>query len=66
MSEVQNQASDRGPEFDGVRIGRPATGGLVDAGYQSLADLPEDLAELRGLHGVGPRAIRLLQEARDQ
>ena len=43
-----------------------ATGGLIDAGYQSLADLPADLAELRGMHGVGPRAIRLLQEARDQ
>lgn len=66
MPEIQSQASDRGPEFDGVRIGRPATGGLMDAGYQSLADLPEDLAELRGLHGVGPRAIRLLQEARDR
>lgn len=66
MSESHSQASDRGPEFDGVRIGRPATGGLIDAGYQSLADLPEDLADLRDLHGVGPRAIRLLQEARDR
>ena len=55
---------DRGPEFDGVRIGRPATGALVDAGYASLADLPEDLDELGELHGVGPRAIRLLREAR--
>ena len=66
MSEGDNQASDRGPEFDGVRIGRPATGGLTDAGYLSLADLPEDLADLRDVHGVGPRAIRLLQEARNR
>lgn len=58
-------SSDRGPVFDGVRIGRPATGALVDAGYTSLADLPEDLTELTGLHGVGPRALRLLTEARD-
>ena len=55
---------DRGPTFDGVRIGRPATGALVDAGYRSQADLPEDLEELLALHGVGPRAVRLLDEAR--
>lgn len=56
--------NDRGPVFDGVRIGRPATGALVDAGYSSLADLPEDLTALSTLHGVGPRAITLLTEAR--
>jgi len=55
---------DRGPEFDGIRIGRPATGALIDAGFTSLEDLPEDLAELGGLHGVGPKAIRLLGEER--
>ena len=55
---------DRGAEFDGVRVGRPATGALVDAGYRVLADLPEDLDELLALHGVGPRAVRLLSEAR--
>ncbi len=64
MSHSGSQNSDRGPEFDGVKIGRPAAGGLIDAGYKSLADLPKDLADLRDLHGVGPRAIRLLQEAR--
>lgn len=56
--------SDRGPTFDGVRIGRPATGALIDAGYTSLADLPADLDELADLHGVGPKAIRLLEDAR--
>lgn len=56
---------DRGPEFDGIRIGRPATGALIDAGYTRLDELPEDLSELAGLHGVGPKAVRLLQEARD-
>jgi hypothetical protein len=55
---------DRGPEFDDVRIGRPATGALIDAGFRSLDELPEDLDELSGLHGVGPKAIRLLREAR--
>ncbi len=57
--------SDHGPEFDGVRIGRPATGALVGAGYRTLTDLPADLGELLTLHGVGPKAVRLLAEARD-
>lgn len=57
---------DRGPEFDGVRIGRPATGALIDAGYRSLADLPERLDVLLELHGVGPTAVRRLQAARDR
>ena len=55
---------DRGPEFDGVRIGRPATGGLIDAGFSTIEDLPEELDELGSIHGVGPKAIRLLAEAR--
>ncbi len=56
--------ADRGPVFDGVRIGRPATGALLDAGYRTLADLPTDLDELLALHGVGPKAARLLQQAK--
>lgn len=54
---------DRGPAFDGVPIGRPATGALVEAGYATVADLPDDLDSLLDLHGVGPRAVRLLREA---
>ena len=57
-------SEDRGPVFDGARIGRPATGALLDAGYCTLNDLPEDLSSLLELHGVGPRAIRILAEAR--
>lgn len=56
--------ADRGPVFDGVKIGRPATGALLDAGYRSLGDLPEQLEDLLRLHGVGPRAIELLARAR--
>lgn len=55
---------DRGPVFDGVKIGRPAAGALNDAGYRGLADLPEDLDELLPIHGVGPRAVQLLAQAR--
>ncbi|MET8800940.1 helix-hairpin-helix domain-containing protein [Nocardia sp. NPDC004568] len=55
---------DRGPVFDGVKIGRPATGALIDAGYRTIDELPEHLHELLPLHGVGPRAVALLTEAR--
>ena len=57
-------AQDRGPVFDGIPIGRPATGALLDAGYGAIADLPEDLDSLLALHGVGPKAVRLLRQAR--
>jgi hypothetical protein len=56
--------SDRGPEFDGVRIGRPATGALIDAGYSSLNDLPKDLSVLLNLHGFGPAAMRRIAAVR--
>jgi len=58
-------AEDRGPAFDGVRVGRPATGALLDAGYHTLADLPADLDGLIALHGVGPKAVRLLRQAQE-
>jgi hypothetical protein len=57
--------ADRGPVFDGVRLGRPASGALTDAGYRTLADLPANLEELLVLHGVGPSAVRLLRQARE-
>ena len=61
---MSGEPVDRGPVFGGVRIGRPATGALVDAGYRTLGDLPDDLAELAALHGVGPSAIARLRAAR--
>jgi endonuclease III len=57
-------ALDRGPVFDGLTLGRPATGALIDAGYRTVADLPADLDGLLALHGVGPKAVRLLRQAR--
>ena len=49
-----DERADRGPVFDGVRIGRPATGALVDAGYRTLGDLP-DGTELLRLDGIAAR-----------
>ncbi len=54
---------DRGDTFDGVKLGRPATGALIDAGYTCLWELPVDLDRLRELHGVGPAAIERLKAA---
>jgi DNA polymerase/3'-5' exonuclease PolX len=56
--------TDMGPVFDGVQIGRPATGALLTEGYRTMEDLPENLDELLPIHGVGPKAVRLLAEAR--
>jgi hypothetical protein len=50
--------------FDGVPVGRPATGALIDAGYVLLDDLPEDLDELLALHGVGRRQCGYSAHAR--
>jgi len=50
--------------FDGVRVGRPATGALIGVGCAVLTELPEDLDEPLALHGVGPKAVRLLRDAR--
>jgi hypothetical protein len=56
--------ADRGDTFDGIKLGRPATGALIHAGYRSVADLPADLESLADLHGVGPSAIERLRAAR--
>ena len=56
---------DRDKVFDGVAIGRPATSALIDAGYVAISDLPGELDVLLKLHGIGPKAVRLLGEARD-
>ena len=48
-------------------IGAPATRALVAAGYTRLSQLANaPAAELGKLHGVGPKALRLLQEALKQ
>ena len=48
-------------------IGRPATRTLTQAGFARLADLDgADPRELLRLHGVGPKAVRLLAEALEQ
>ncbi|MBB4984051.1 helix-hairpin-helix domain-containing protein [Streptomyces nymphaeiformis] len=53
------------PETDLPRgIGAPATRALVAAGYTTLAQLADvPAAELAALHGVGPKALRVLGEA---
>jgi hypothetical protein len=44
-------------------IGKPATRALAGVGINSLKDLTgRTAAELLALHGVGPKAIRILTE----
>src|ERR1019366_4895420 len=48
-------------------IGAPATRALVTAGYTELTQLANvPASELKKLHGMGPKALRLLQEALEQ
>lgn len=49
------------------RIGAPATRALAAIGITRLDQVAgRSEAELLALHGVGPRAIRILREALDQ
>lgn len=53
-----------GVPYELPAIGRPATSALVTAGLTSLdkvAELTEK--QLLGMHGVGPKAVRILREA---
>ncbi|MFD6857362.1 helix-hairpin-helix domain-containing protein [Rhodococcus sp. NPDC060090] len=44
-------------------IGKPATRGLLDAGVVTLDDVAaRSKAELAALHGVGPKALRILSD----
>jgi Helix-hairpin-helix domain len=46
------------------RVGAPARRAFAAAGYTSLEELlAADEKELLALHGVGPRAIRIVHEA---
>jgi hypothetical protein len=46
------------------RIGAPATRALAAIGVERLSQLPRWTArELLDLHGFGPRALRILEEA---
>jgi hypothetical protein len=53
-----------GDEAGLPRIGRPATSALEVVGVTRLDQVRERTAdELLALHGVGPKAIRILREA---
>ena len=55
-----NQAEQKENGFP-AKIGRPATRALKGAGYTRLEELDEvSEAELKGLHGMGPKALGIL------
>jgi predicted flap endonuclease-1-like 5' DNA nuclease len=46
------------------RIGRPATGALAVEGITTLRQLiGHSRRDLLALHGVGPKAVRIIEEA---
>ena len=46
------------------KIGRPATSALISVGVGSLSEVARmSRGQLLALHGVGPKAVRLLDEA---
>ncbi len=54
----------KNPQSDLPNIGAPATRALAHEGYTTLKQMTKvSEAELAQLHGVGPRAIRILNEA---
>ncbi|MET8369618.1 helix-hairpin-helix domain-containing protein [Micromonospora profundi] len=49
------------------KIGAPATRALNNAGYSTLRDLAGvPRADLAKLHGVGPKALGIIQSALEQ
>jgi hypothetical protein len=55
--------ADEDPGFP-KSIGAPATRALTNAGYSNVSQLAGVPAtDLKKLHGMGPKALRLLQEA---
>ena len=58
--------ADHGTDFT-EGIGAPATRALAAAGYTTLSDLAGvPVSALQQLHGVGPKALRTLQEALEE
>jgi hypothetical protein len=65
-SECAAPTQDGGSDVDDSlpRIGAPATRALAQIGVTRLSQLTDHRAEdLLNLHGVGPKAVRLLQAA---
>ncbi len=61
-TEVHCQVSDEQPGFP-KGIGAPATRALAAAGYTDLSQLAGvSRRELQKLHGMGPKALRILGE----
>ncbi|MEH7502754.1 DNA-binding protein [Neobacillus drentensis] len=51
-------------EHDLPNIGKPATRALTNAGYMKLAQFTQVTeSEILKLHGVGPKAMRILNES---
>ncbi|SFE69511.1 hypothetical protein SAMN04487969_105160 [Paenibacillus algorifonticola] len=62
--EPSNLLPDREKASDMPNVGKPATRALTAAGYVQLEQFTKlTEAEVLKLHGVGPKAIRIIREA---
>mgnify|MGYP001348833904 CR=1 FL=1 len=62
--EADRGEAQAGPDALPSSIGKPATRALLGAGVKTLADVAtRSEAELLALHGVGPKAVKLLAQA---
>jgi len=51
------------PELETIKIGQPAQRALKTAGIDNLIQLCDySEKELLALHGIGPKAVRILKE----
>lgn len=58
-----NNSQKTTPESDLPKIGQPATRALTNAGYYRLEQLTRITeSDILKLHGVGPKAVRILNE----
>lgn len=64
MTTGRGEADDHREDDDLPRIGAPATRALAGIGVTRLSHLIEHTEdELLVLHGFGPRALRIIQDA---
>jgi predicted flap endonuclease-1-like 5' DNA nuclease len=60
----RGEADDHRADDDLPQIGAPATRALAGIGVTRLSQLTEHTEdELLALHGIGPRALRIIQDA---
>lgn len=65
--DAESGMAPAGPDALPKSIGKPATRALLGVGVRTLADVADKTEkELLALHGVGPRAVKILAQALEE